>query len=32
MFGEPGGGDQYDMPLNMNDLYDKGMIGIVENY
>ena len=22
MFGEPGGGYQYDMPLNMNDLYD----------
>lgn len=32
MFGEPGGGYQYDMPLNMNDLYDIGMIGIVENY
>ena len=33
MFGEPGGGYQYDMPLNMNvTCCDLGMIGIVENY
>ena len=32
MFGEPGGGYQYDMPLDMNDLYNIGMIDVVKNY
>ena len=32
MFGEPGGGYQYDMPLNMNQLIAIKMIEEIHNY
>ena len=32
MFDGTGGGYQYDMPLDMNDLYNIGMIDVVKNY
>lgn len=32
MFGETGGGYQYDMPLNMNQLISIGMIEEIYNY